>query len=447
VKLTTLHPPILSPLDPPEGSEGSFDPLLLQRVYERLAEQVVPHLRVRMQRIRFLTAVAVGAKVCEDFDPEDIAADGVTPPWLVFEWYVTAALVRCAGDLGDTHAIPGRLKVETARRNDRAISAATYLKTPKIFGFTGIYKTAAIGLGLVTDDHQLDEGGDELLRAWEDDQGLRGFRAGSTGSGATLRAALRRAVKKGLEAGSAVRLAGSLDRQIAAVLWPDSPGPREKETLRARLGRLDPADDPVDSDVAMRRELIEALERETKPVSFPAEAAFLRALRPQCSRHLATRLASIDIYERLCRPVNHAFLTLRHAATRGGWIRPDELGASTFASRLASTVRRAAERVGSCQMVLDCDRDGDVHGLVRRFTHVRDGASLFAAVVEHHEESQRRKPPDGKRSWLERGPGGRILVRPAYAVDEKPEQVDYYLHDYRTPTLARFLTDLGRLRS
>ncbi len=49
-----------------------------------------------MQRIRFLTAIAAGAKVCETFEPEDIAADGVTPPWLVYEWYVTAALVRCA---------------------------------------------------------------------------------------------------------------------------------------------------------------------------------------------------------------------------------------------------------------------------------------------------------------------------------------------------------------
>ncbi len=42
MNLTSLQPPILSQLDPPEGGEGSFDPLLLQRVYERLAERIGP---------------------------------------------------------------------------------------------------------------------------------------------------------------------------------------------------------------------------------------------------------------------------------------------------------------------------------------------------------------------------------------------------------------------
>ena len=123
--LAELQPPILSALDPVEVGEGSVDPLLLQKVYEHMAERILPSLTVRMQRVRFLTAVAAGTKVCECFDPDEMAADGVTPPWLVCEWYVAEALVRASAELGGTYGLPGRLKIEAAWRDDRSISTRT----------------------------------------------------------------------------------------------------------------------------------------------------------------------------------------------------------------------------------------------------------------------------------------------------------------------------------
>ena len=47
----TLQPPTLSLPDPLQGSEGSVDPLSLQRTYERLADKVLPAVTVRMGRI------------------------------------------------------------------------------------------------------------------------------------------------------------------------------------------------------------------------------------------------------------------------------------------------------------------------------------------------------------------------------------------------------------
>ena len=51
------------------------------------------------------------------------------------------------------------MKVERALRTGRRVSATAYLKTPRVFGFTGVYKTLGVGLELVTDDVMLDDGG------------------------------------------------------------------------------------------------------------------------------------------------------------------------------------------------------------------------------------------------------------------------------------------------
>ena len=89
-----LSPPVLSEFDPVLEAEGSVDPLSLARTYEHLADKVLPALTVRMSRIRFVTAIAAGARVCADWGQDDLAKDGVTPPWLVFEWFVVEGLVR-----------------------------------------------------------------------------------------------------------------------------------------------------------------------------------------------------------------------------------------------------------------------------------------------------------------------------------------------------------------
>src|SRR5512133_3976168 len=139
-----LSPPVLSEFDPVAASEGGVDPLSLARVYEHLADRMLPALTVRMSRIRFVTAIAVGAQVCAsaDFEEDELAKDGVTPPWLVFEWFVVEAFVRARDQLRQTGGplrIAGRTKVETALRARRPVSASAYLKTPTVFGFTGIF--------------------------------------------------------------------------------------------------------------------------------------------------------------------------------------------------------------------------------------------------------------------------------------------------------------------
>src|SRR5207244_10972734 len=85
--------PCRRPFDAGASADGSIDPLPLASTYDNLANRLLPHLTVRMQRPRFLTAIAVGALICDGLHDE-ISADGRTPSWLVFEWHIIEALMR-----------------------------------------------------------------------------------------------------------------------------------------------------------------------------------------------------------------------------------------------------------------------------------------------------------------------------------------------------------------
>src|SRR5215212_7911097 len=84
--------PFLTSYDPSGTSEGTLDPLGLYQIADQLAVQLVPGVRERMQRIRFLTAMAVGSLVTEDLEDNPELRD--TSPYLVWEWLVVEALIR-----------------------------------------------------------------------------------------------------------------------------------------------------------------------------------------------------------------------------------------------------------------------------------------------------------------------------------------------------------------
>ena len=62
--------PFLTTYDPPGSSEGALDPLGLYQIADQLAVQLVPAVREQMQRIRMLTAMAVGAVVAKGLDED-----------------------------------------------------------------------------------------------------------------------------------------------------------------------------------------------------------------------------------------------------------------------------------------------------------------------------------------------------------------------------------------
>lgn len=141
-QLVDISLPFLTSYDPAGASEGTLDPLGLYQIADQLAVQLVPAVRERMQRIRFLTAMAVGALVTEDL--EDASHASSVPPYLAWEWLVVEALVRASNDPG-MWGVPGTLVARRALDQHGYLDARSYLKTPRIFGFHGVYKRQACG--------------------------------------------------------------------------------------------------------------------------------------------------------------------------------------------------------------------------------------------------------------------------------------------------------------
>lgn len=428
-----LAPPVLSMPDPIESGEGSVDPLSLSRTYERLADRVLPAVTVRMNRIRFVTAMCLGALVCEAFDDDAVSSDGVTPPWLVYEWFVLEAFAREGGDLRGAR-IPGLQKVKTCLHAKRQVGAASYLKTPTVFGFTGIFRRLATKSKIVDEQLQLDDGGWELLRAWEREQGLSGLIQGKHGPGAELRRELADAVAKGLAAGSTVPRRSELWTQLATLLHPGAIGADEGNALLAWLRQSDP----------LTGELVALVEQHGQHVDRGGEADFLRAKARGASAELARHLSAIDAYEALCRPVDRAFQLLRHVSTTRslGSVAAADFEKSPEAAAILDALPRGIARVLADPKLLDWEPD--VRIVLDAFEQTTSPRALFDAIVAHHEAVQRRKPPDGKRPWIERARDGGVVLRPAYAL-QKWHDAPSYVHDYRTGTVCGFLADTGRL--
>jgi hypothetical protein len=165
--------PELSDPDPEIAGEGSLDPLGLAALADRLANELVPDVRARMNRVRFLTALTVGAVVTEElvYLPP---TDGESMPSVCFEWLVLESFVRKNKQTQALEAIgiPGTSKASAVLAKGQRLTAANYLKAPRVFGFFGVYLPLAIGLRLVDDARLPGERWTELTRVWETENEL-----------------------------------------------------------------------------------------------------------------------------------------------------------------------------------------------------------------------------------------------------------------------------------
>jgi len=431
--MLALAPPVISLADPLLESEGGVDPLSLARTYERIADRFLPSVTVRMSRIRFLTAMCLGALVCRE-RRDEVASDDLTPPWLVYEWYVIEAFARVL-EIPRGERIPGLVKVTACLGNQRPVSAAAYLKTPKVFGFSGIFRRLATGAHLLDDDLAPDDGAYELLAAWARDEGLDGL-VDEKGPGGDLVKRLRDAVDKGMAHGHTVQRPGPFWEQLAAKLHPGHIGARERRVIHDRLRSTD----------ELTREHVDALAAHGTFVNRFAEADYLRGRIGKSSSALAAHLRALDDYEGICRPVLDAFNLLRFLSTKCdcGPVDAAAFAADPRVADMVPVLREACAAAERNETLLDWA--SDVRLLVDRFGRLRDARELFAAVGQHHEDAQKAKPPDGKRPWFEHARGDRLMIRPAYTFRPGDEPEPTYVHDYRTRTLSVFLTDLSQIR-
>jgi hypothetical protein len=432
--------PLLSEYDPVTSSEGSLDPLGLYPIADALAERLVPAVRERQKHPRFLTAMAMGAEICKNFESDAVAADGISPPWQVFEWYVVEGMVRTARDPEEILGVPGTEKARGALKDNVPLSARRYLKNPSVFGFHGVYRVLAENLDIIQDEI-LGEIGYFLLTTWEKEQKLKGCISNENGEGADIRRQVVAAVQDGLKAKATARSGGWNGWAFFSNhLAPLKCGKDEAEVISMAL---------LDSRFEFRREVILFL---VSPVgqevwlSSGSEREFHQAMKKHGSKELVLLLDIIGKYEEFSRTLQDVFDDCLQAMTKkGSKISLKELARLETITVAQERAIRLYEAVSSGLLIL---------GKVQEF---EDSFSLFAGpgnasdwidrLFEHHFKVQREKPPSGKNPWFERTGDGSFIIRPGYRRDQGGIHDESYLHYYRTNPLWSFAKDLRLIGS
>jgi hypothetical protein len=431
--------PFLTLPDPVVSGEGALDPLGLAAIGDQLAEWILPGLRARMSRPRFLTAIAVSAVVCEGLE-ENYAADTITPAHLIFEWLLVEGFAREGRD-GEVRRTPGILKAREAQRAGMKMSAKNYLKVPSVFGFHGVYKRLASNLRIVDDGYSLGDNGYALVKIWQQEQRLEGF-VDSTlprQSGLNLKRLLRSAVEDGISHGHTARGGGWQGwRFFADHLVPARIGEQEAHFIRQLL--LDPAGDRRE-EVFRLLDIPDNLHLRDEA----SEANMMRHLLPQASPELAHRFRVIKAFEEACAGIEDAFDWLRYLSTCS---RTRALTRAEFTS-VAEVIQVSAELTQRLQSVERLLNDAPQQAqerfteLSNFFGHVRNADDLFDAVLRRHSFIQKNKPPEGKREWFEHAANGGVYVRSDYKLDQPPAPRDWWPRPYRLLTARNFCKDLS----
>jgi len=420
--------PFVTEPDPDRAGEGTLDPLGLARLAERLADELAPEVTARMSRVRFVTAIAVASQTL--VEPADYVGPDGTPAYLAFEWHVIEAFVRKRPQTG-TDAVPGIRKAR-ARLVDlrRHIGTGSYLETPKVFGFHGVYKRLAKDLGIVDDRLVLLGHGETLVETWEREQGLDGFSSKRAGSpGGKFAALLASEVSRAL-ANGAVQL-GPQSRSwptISAALAPASAAGGERRRLWGWL---------TDDRHPVRREL--AIRIAANLGAESSERTSVEGLLTlKLSADVRARLQAIVAFEAAVQPLDDGFRLLRSLATQRtpSAVSPKEAGDHpkfrAAAAALPDALTAAGESLEAVGLAADLETS------LGHMTERMAPDQLVEAVLDRHDAVQATK---GKRSWFERDEAG-FAVRGIGRFDEPFLERTEYLHPYRVNTLRAFARDL-----
>ena len=427
--------PFLTSYDPPGTSEGSLDPLGLYRIADQLAVKLVPVVRERMQRIRFLTAMAVGALVTEGIEDDPRLTDA--SPYLVWEWLVVEALIRKRGTDPDVWGVPGTLVGDRAVNHRHGyLDARSYLKTPRIFGFNGVYKRLGIYLGLVNVHLGPGPNTEGLVDAWARGLGFTGLKDAQRMISRWADAVRRSLVEKPPRTKPGWGSQGW--SEVAAAFVPGQAAAYEKQYLRTlllstdgqRLGAL-----PMIWE--LQTEFDDEFGEESLHYRLEEHAPAYRSL-----------LEAVRSYEVFARSLNDSFDILRAEGSRSDGqgfavarVAADE-GFARSVHGLHERFEVAHRALGeiwipslSLQNLFD-NRFG-------RFAEAMDAGDVALAVCEHHQDIQRGKSANGKRPWFDHVGQDRIYIRHAYRAEQRKILPDRYVHDYRGRPIRRFRMDLS----
>lgn len=436
--------PMLTEADPKVSAEGSIDPLGMYAIADALAVRMIPGVRERQTHPRFLTAIAVSLSLCSKLGEDDIAVDGVSEPWQVFEWYLVEGLVRSASDRAHLSGLPGQDKAANAIKDGVPLSEKRYLKTPNVFGFHGVYRALARDTGIERAG-TLEAIGYELLKTWEKEQGLEGFIGTATGKGTQVRSQLLDAIRDGLNQGAVARKAGWTGWDFFSKhLGIYDAGPREAKVIANALFNHEGGfrHEVLGSLVSKHGQSLWSSEAEQRTFS---ERRFHEFLADRVSPPLRELIQAIDAYERFCRVLQDAFddclLRMSQFQQR---IHPREFGDLVGVMHAADQIPKIFGDVSEKLDPFDETKRFDV-----AFSTLAESLPAVAwaeRLLDHHCNVQKSKLPAGKAPWFDRFDDGSCMIRTGYVRDAGGRHDDAYVHAYRTKSLWSFALDLGLVK-
>lgn len=433
--------PRLSVFDPAEASEGSLDPLGLAQLATSLGEGLVPGFTERSRRPRFLTALAFGARLLD----RPRYSDGVYgdhpqgPANIAFERLLVESFAR-RGESGEAGllGVPGIGKARDAMENDVRLTSQVYLVAPGAVGLWVAYKRLARELNLLDENGHLLENGFELLRAWEDGTGQRGLVTGHGEASRELFDDLDRALEPLLDSKIETQRPRQAWEFLYEQLKPHALTRPEANVLRRLVIAGDESRADVFGTIAGHGGEMSALLDEP-------EHRVLAVLHAHGSSRTRSQVDAILAYERVVVLSLAAFDAMRFA----GSARPDGRIDADFVLSREDGGRhlRDAPKLLRAALATAGSRIDDLGHIAERraATEWLDDAALesphalFDALMRRHFETQRRKPPDGKRPWIE-GDSSGFFVRTRYVPDEPPRERETF-HPYRTTPVRTMLRD------
>lgn len=431
--MTTAFP-FLTSYDPTGTSEGTLDPLGLYQIADQLAVQLVPAVRERMQRVRFLTAVAVGSLVVEGLDDDPRHRDA--SPYLVWEWLVVEAIVRRFASEGDLSGVAGRHMARRAIDRFGYLDARSYLKTPRIFGIHGVYKRLAVYLGLL--DVHLGPGpnAEHLVDAWAKDINKAG------GDAKALIAKWKAGVRRCLDQGTPktkTNWSKESWHELAEAFAPGAARANEKRFLQGLLlgaeGRpvgAFPAIWDLQANYDQKTFREESLHRQLEKVE-PSYRPLLHAIRA---------------YETFARSLQDAFDVLKAEAAKSeaqGYVVPKIADSRDFKKSTGDLHRQfeAAHAALGAAAIVNRASVGLFADRFKAFSEPMSHAACALALCEHHVKIQEGKSAAGKRAWFDRLGPDRIYIRHAYREERRDIAPGIYVHEYRGRPIGRFRKDLS----
>jgi len=381
-----------------------------------------------MQRIRFLTAMAVGSLVTQGLEDNPELRDA--SPYLVWEWLVVEALMRTRGEDPGVWGVPGTLVARRALNLHGYLDARCYLKTPRIFGFHGVYKRLAIHLRLL--DVHLNPGpnAEALADAWARSIGFRDLNEAKpllSNWTAEVRRCLREKPPR-----TRPNWTNKNWNDLAEAFAPYRCKFQERRYLRnllldegkRRLGVLPTVWQLLSES---KDDLTEETLHELLARREPSNASLLHAIRS---------------YEAFARALHDAFNLLRAEATSldaRGFEVTNIANDADFRLCMKDLHQRFATAHHALAEVTAPDLFDTRFG---GFSEPLDPGACALVLCKHHEDIQQAKSATGKRSWFDRVGERRIYIRHGYREKRRDIQPDRYVHDYRSRPIHNFFHDL-----